>query len=153
MAGQGVKLCTASMPDLDPNPGPGPLGGGLNNSAKWFAVGPFHILALVIAMLVACGGASKSAETPQNSIYEGGRPTCPEFREVVKDTRQGFLGDAELLERLRSIQRQASTAEPGIRTASKALLDKATQGDARALAEATEAMVDACTEYAYWEQS
>jgi hypothetical protein len=125
----------------------------LNNSAKWIAGGTFHILALILVMVVACGGDSKSAATPEDSNYEGGRPTCVEFREVVKDTRQGFLTDADLLERLQSIQRQASTAEPDIRIASKSLLDTATQGDAIALAEATEAMVDTCTEYGYWEQS
>ena len=123
----------------------------MNNSAKWFAVGSFHILALILVLVAACGGESKSAATPQNSTYEGGRPTCVEFKLVIKLARGGFLTDAELLERLRLIDREVSTAEPDIRTAAKALLDTATQGDARTLAEATEAMVDACNEHGYWE--
>ena len=125
----------------------------MNNSTKWFAVESFHILALVLVLVVSCGGESKSAATPQNSTYKGGRPTCVEFKLVVKDTRKGILTDAELLERLQFIEHQVSAAEPDILAASKALLDTATQGDVVALAEATEAMVDACSKYGYWEQS
>ena len=125
----------------------------MNNSAKWFAVGPLHILALVLVLVVACGGGGKPEANPQGIGYTGGSSVCSEFRSVVLDAGKGRLTDSEVIELLKIVASKGSTTEPDIRTASKSMLDTATQGDARALAEATEEMVDACTEHGYWEQS
>lgn len=121
----------------------------MNNSRKCFAGRSLRILALILVLAASCGGESKSPAAPQGSSYEGGEPACGKFRGVVYSSRQGRFTDAEVISKLKEIEKQGAGAEPDIRAAVADLLNSAIEGDAKALGEASAAMLDVCTENGY----
>ena len=108
------------------------------------------ILSLILALGCAAQGAAVETLAPTAAPqYVGGRSACAEFQRLVPQLSQGILTDAEIREKVKTIQSRGSTAEPSIRNASTSMLQAMTPVDIDAFLTGSERMAAACSAAGY----
>lgn len=109
-------------------------------------MGRGKIAAAVLALaLASCGGGSADAGSDaDDGTHDDSGLACRHFRNIAGDAAEGILTDAELREKLKEVDDNASIATPEVAAAARDMLAAATSGSG--LGDAVTAMGEACAD-------
>jgi hypothetical protein len=136
----------------------------MKRALKWVAIWTIAGFVGLVVLGIAVGSPDEARDatgTPKpvrptarprptaTPSYVGGLAACGHFYNVISDATRGFLTDSELREKLKEVQRSASTAEPPIRNDAAVMLSAITRGDTDGLLVAVQRMYQSCADAGY----